>query len=227
VEALQKDYRLLVPDLRGFGQTSGFTGTPTLEQMAEDVEFLLLKLGITEPVVLAGLSMGGYVAFTFASKYPYRLGGLVLADTRAEPDNAEGKANRDRMITFTETHTAREVIDQMLPRLVGPETLAGRPEVMEEIRRLASGQAPAGIIGALRAMRDRPDATPLLGQIPVPTLVIVGNDDLLTPPNLAQDMAKTIPHARLATIPGAGHLSNLEQPDLFTEAVRSFLQSLP
>jgi len=223
VKALQKDYRLIVPDLRGFGGTEGFAGKPSLELMADDVHALLEKIRVTEPVVLGGLSMGGYVALAFARKYPARLRALILADTRAEPDSPEARANRDNLIAFTGTHTAADVIDQMLPRMVSEETRARRPEVVEEVRRLASAQPTAGIIGALRALRDRPDSLPALAGIAVPTLVVVGSDDVLTPPSVSDTLAARIPGAKRVLIPGAGHLSNLEQPELFNEAMRLFL----
>jgi len=226
VQALQKDYRLIVPDLRGFGGTEGFAGTPSVEQMADDAAALLEKIRVTEPVVLGGLSMGGYVALAFVRKYPARLRALILADTRAEPDSAEARANRDTLIAFAEAHTARDVIEQMMPKMVSDETRAQRPQVVEEVRRLASAQPTAAMVGALRALRERPDSVPTLAGIAVPTLVVVGSDDVLTPPGVAESLAARIPGARRVVIPGAGHLSNLEQPELFNDAVRSFLKGL-
>jgi len=226
IEELQNDYRLIAPDLRGFGGSGGFTGPPSIEGFADDTAGLLDALKIPEPVVLAGLSMGGYIALAFARKYPARLRALVLADTRAEADTAEAQANRDKMIAFAQDHTAQNVIDQLLPKLVSDETRAHEPEVVAEVRRIASDQSTRGIISALQALRDRPDASPWLDQIGVPTLVIVGSEDALTPPALAQALVEGIRDARLATLNGAGHLSNLEQPELFNVALRSFLQKL-
>src|SRR5262249_50378142 len=151
------DCRVIAPDLRGFGGTSPFAGPPSLEQMADDVAALLDALGVREPVVLGGLSMGGYVTFAFVRIHAGRLRALILADTRAEADGAEARANRDRLIAFAQAHTARDVIEQMLPKLVGETTRTRRPEVVEEVRRVASAQTAEGIIGALEAMRDRPD----------------------------------------------------------------------
>ena len=223
---LARDWRVIAPDLRGFGGTSPFSGTPSLEQMAEDVAALLDALGVAEPVVLGGLSMGGYVTLAFVRRHAARLRGLVLADTRADADSPEGKANRDRLIAFARAHSPRDVIDQMLPKLVSEATRTRHPDVVEEVRRIAAAQTPEGIIGALAAMRDRPDSTPLLGRIAVPALVVVGGADALTPPAVAQGLAAALPDARLATIEWAGHLSNLEQPEAFNAAVRSFLQAL-
>jgi pimeloyl-ACP methyl ester carboxylesterase len=226
-EALAGTCRLLVPDQRGFGGTSPFPGTPSVEAMADDVAALLRALAISEPVVVGGLSMGGYVALAFARRHPDQLRALILADTRAEADTPEGKANRDQTIAFAETHTAAEVIDSMLPKLLGDETRRLRPTVTEEVRRIAAAQSPAAIVAALRALRDRPDARPSLGSIRVPSLVVVGNQDTLTPPAMAQTLVAGISGAQLVTIAGAGHLSNLEQPGMFNEAVRAFLHGLP
>lgn len=226
VEALANEYRLIVPDLRGFGGTSPFDGPPSVERMADDVAGLLDAINQRGPVVLGGLSMGGYVALAFARRHAARLRGLLLADTKAEADTPEARANRDKMIEFAQSHTAAEVVEQLLPKLLGDETRAKRPEVVDEVRNLASAQKPTAIIEALRALRDRPDATPELGRIVVPTLIVVGAEDTLTPPDVAQAMASRIPNARLEVIAGAGHLANLERPDAFNAALRSFLQAI-
>jgi 3-oxoadipate enol-lactonase len=213
IEALGQQYRIVTPDLRGFGSRAGETGS--IAEMADDVAGL-----IAEPVVLGGLSMGGYVALAFARKYPEKLRALILADTKAEADDATGKANRDKMIAFAETHTARDVIDSVMPKM------AIQPHAIEQIRAIASAQPIAGIVNAVRAMRDRPDSTDLLPAIRVPTLVLVGSADALTPPPLAQALAGRIAGARLEVIPGAGHISNLENPAAFNRAVQSFLASV-
>jgi len=194
--------------------------------MADDVAALLDELKVAERVVLGGLSMGGYVALAFARRHPARLRGLVLADTKADADDAEGRANRDRLIAFAEKNGARAVIDQMLPKLLGADTTARCPEVVEEVRTIASKQPVAGIVGALEGLRERPDANPGLTAVAVPTLVLVGRDDTLTPPTKSEELASRVPNARLVVIAGAGHLSNLEQPGAFNAALRSFLQSL-
>lgn len=227
MEALQGAYRVVAPDLRGFGGSLGFTDTPSVDRMADDVAALLTELKVSGPVVLGGLSMGGYVALAFARRHPGRLRGLILADTKADPDDDAARANRDRLITFARDNTARAVIDQMLPKLVGADTAVRRPQVVELVRDIASKQVAAGIIGALRAMRDRPDARPGLASISVPTLIVVGRDDTLTPPAKSEEMASAIPGSKLVVIDGAGHLANLEQPERFNQALRTFLQDLP
>jgi pimeloyl-ACP methyl ester carboxylesterase len=226
IRALQGDYRLVAPDMRGFGSTPAFAGPPSVDQMADDAAALLDDLGIREPVVVGGLSMGGYVALAFARRHAARLRALVLADTRAEADDAVGRANRDKMIEFASKNPSLAVIDQMTPKLVCADTREKRPEVVEAVRHFASLQAPAGIVGALKALRDRPDATPFLAQIAVPTLVIVGRDDTLTPLPLAEKLTVGIRGARMVIIEKAGHLSNMEQPEGFNEAVQAFLASV-
>jgi pimeloyl-ACP methyl ester carboxylesterase len=162
----------------------------------------------------------------FARKYPARLRGLVLADTRAEGDDAQAKAGRDTMIAFAQKRSPLEVIDLLMPKMLAASTHPQNPAVVAEVRRLASQQTSPGIISALKVLRDRPDARPSLGDIKVPTLVIVGSEDALTPPTMAETLVAGIPGAQLATIPGAGHLSNLEQPESFNGALLSFLRGI-
>jgi len=227
IESLRGEFRVIAPDLRGFGGTTVFGEPPTMERMADDVNALLDERDVSEPVVVCGLSMGGYVALAFARKYAARLRGLVLADTRAEPDDEAGKAGRKKMIAFAAEHSPREVIDHVMPKMVSGAAFKNQTPVVEQVRALASAQSREGIIHALRAMRDRPDSRPTLAQIKAPTLVIVGGDDTLTPPPMAQTLASGIRGARLVTIKGAGHISNLENPDAFTRAMREFLGGLP
>ena len=183
---------------------------------------LLDALAISQPVALIGLSMGGYVALAVARKHPQRLRALVLADTRAEADDEQAKANRDKMITFARSHTASDVLEQLLPKLLAAQTREQRSEIVEEIRRMARDQSIEGIIGALKVMRERPDASDSLASIRIPTLVLVGAEDAVTPPALAEKLAAGIAGTQLVKIPNAGHLSNLEQPAAFNEALLKF-----
>ena len=212
-EDLSNEYRIITPDLPGFGSNPA-TAT-SIELMADDVAGL-----IHEPVVLGGLSMGGYVVLAFARKYPAKLRALILADTKAEADDATGKANRDKLITFSESYTARDVVDTLMPKMVSS------PAAAELVRALAAAQSTAGIANALRALRDRPDSSDMLQTIRVPTLVIVGSEDQLTPLPVARSLAGRIAGAKLEVIPGAGHISNLENPTAFNESLRKFLRPL-
>jgi 3-oxoadipate enol-lactonase len=190
------------------------------------VASLLDVLGISEPAIVGGLSMGGYVALAFARRFTGRLRGLILADTRAEADGAEAKANRDRLIAFTRSHSVLEVFGQLLTKLLSEETRSRRPEVVEEVRKIAAAQCQDGVIAALQALRDRPDATPHLKAVKVPTLVLVGSDDALTPPEMARVLAAGITGSQMGVIEGAGHLANLEQPEMFNTTIRAFLERL-
>lgn len=216
--------RVLALDFPGFGDSSPLTGDLTIETLADVVADFVQTLGFPH-VVLGGLSMGGYVALAFARRHPALLQGLILADTKAEADDDDARANRNTMMAFAEAHPAADVIEQMIPRLLAEPARAG--EAADDVRRMGGGQAPAAIVAALRALRDRPDATAGLEAIAVPTLVIVGEHDAITPPEFAIRMADRIPNARLVIIPGAGHLSNLEAPDAFNRAVSAFVKTLP
>jgi pimeloyl-ACP methyl ester carboxylesterase len=224
--AFYPERALVYVDMRGF--SAGSDAAPDIELMADDVAELLnlTPTPLRPPAVLCGLSMGGYVALAFARRHPEKLAGLILADTRAEADTPEGKANRETAIAFVKSHTPKEFIEGMIPRLLSPKTLANQPAVKETVIDIASRQSSEAIVAALQALRDRPDASPSLANIKVPTLVIVGEDDVLTPPAVAKSLAERIAGASLVTIPEAGHLSNLEQPDKFNDAVKAFLKTV-
>lgn len=224
IAALFGECRCIVPDLRGFGE-SPKAGPYSMERNADDVVALLDALQI-ERAVIAGLSMGGYAALAMWRHHRRRVRALVLADTRAGADNAEGKQKRDELIAVAEAGGAAAVAVRQITGLVGKSTREKQPELVERIRSLMASQDPAGIIGALQAMRARPDSTPLLGEIDVPTLVVVGEEDTVTPVKEARAMHEAIRGSRLEVIPEAGHLSNLERPAAFNAALSDFVGSL-
>ncbi len=224
LEVLSDRFRVLAPDLPGFGK-SGLVPGWTVDSAADLLAEFLDAVEPSGSVVLGGLSMGGYLALAFARRHPGKLRGLILADTRAEPDGEEARANRDRMISFALEHGSAAVIDSMIGKMVSDKTRTERHGVVEDVKQIASGQRAEAIVAALEALRDRPDAVPGLKAISVPTLVIVGEDDVLTPPTLAKKLAEMIPGATLTILPEAGHLSNLEVPEKFNAAVREFLQN--
>ncbi|REJ36109.1 MAG: alpha/beta hydrolase [Bacillota bacterium] len=219
-------WRAVAVDLRGFGGSEAGNEPFTMDLCADDVAALLDHLGIQEPVVLAGLSMGGYVAFACVRRHPHRLRALVLADTRAEPDTEEGRASRYDQARRVEQEGVGVVVEAMLPRLVGETTRARRPEVVAEVREIMAAARPEGVAAALRGLAERPDSRPVLAKIDVPTLIVVGEEDVITPPALAEAMHAGIKGSRLAVIPGAGHLPNLETPDAFNGALIGFLETL-
>jgi pimeloyl-ACP methyl ester carboxylesterase len=175
---------------------------------------------------VAGVSLGGYVALALARLAPARLGGLVLADTKAPADSPEARAGRDRMLETLEVRGTEGVADEMLPKLLGETTRHARPELVAEVRSLIVTNAPEGVRRGILRLRGRPDATPVLPGIAVPTLVLVGEQDIVTPLNDAQVLATAIPRASLETLPEAGHLSNLEAPSAFNAALKRFLATL-
>jgi pimeloyl-ACP methyl ester carboxylesterase len=221
--ALSDIARVLAVDLPGFGGSRGFDGAPSIDAMADRVAQFLDALHISEPIVLGGLSMGGYVSLAFARRHANRLRALILADTKADADDETAKANRDKMIALVQQSGSSAVVDQMIPRLIGADTRSHNPEIVAGTRLIGAAQTPAGIAAALQAMRDRPDASPSLASIPVPTLVVVGAQDEVTPLAKAEALQRAISGAQLVTISGAGHLSSLEQPDAFNAAMRTFI----
>ena len=215
-------FRVVAPDLRGFGQSR--SDTPfTLESLADDVHALLSALGAL-PTVLVGLSMGGYVALAYAKKYRGDLRGLVLVDTKAEADTAEGKAGREKMIDLVRKEGSKAVADQMMPKMLAKDAAGQRPQQAQALRRIMEACPPKTIEHALAAMRDRPDRSGELGLIKVPALVIVGESDAITPPDVAESMAEKIAGAQLVTVRGAGHMSPMEQPEQVNRALRAFLE---
>ena len=224
-EGLANCARHIVPDLRGFGESDAPDGVYAMDLMAEDLHALLGSLSIKRAVV-AGLSMGGYIALAFARRYPDSLAALILADTRPGPDSAEAAKTRLDAADRAEREGVAPVVEPMVGKLLSPATMARRPDLVDSLRRLLLSSRPKGVAGALRGMAARPDATPLLKTIQAPALVVTGADDAIIPPAEARKLAAEIPDSVLVEIPDAGHLPNLEQPQAFNEAVRRFLEGL-
>jgi pimeloyl-ACP methyl ester carboxylesterase len=225
LEGLSSLTRVIAPDLRGAGDSEVPPGPYSVDQYADDVAGLLDGLNIRRAVI-GGLSMGGYVAFAFWRRYAERVRALVLCDTRADPDSAEGKANRDAAMQRVRSDGAEAFAREQAQRLLAPASLenvrlAGRALAM------MAAVPVEGTVGALHALRDRPDSRPALPSIDVPTLVLVGAEDKVTPPDVARELAGSIRNSRLAIIPGAGHLSPMEQPRAVNRALRVFLTNLP
>lgn len=228
LRAMPDGWRLIALDLRGFGGSTDpdpEASFPSLDEYADDVIDLLTGLELDQ-AVLGGLSMGGYVMLAVMRRAPELARALVLADTRAGADSSEGRAARRGMLALVDREGPQGVAQEMMPKLLGRTTIETNPDAAETVRRLIKGQSPAAIRGAILRMMHRPDATPGLSAIAVPTLVIVGEEDTLTPPAESEVMAGAIAGATLVTIPGAGHLSNLERPDRFNDALMPFLGRL-
>ena len=195
-----------------------------MDQYADDLVTLMDHLEVTQAIV-AGLSMGGYIAFALWRRHPERVRALALLDTRAEPDTAQGREGRNAAAHRVRQGGATAYADEMLPKLLAPAGMAD-PRIHERVRDMMAAQPVDGIVAALGAMRDRPDSRPTLATISVPTLVIVGDQDTLTPPEDAEAMAAGIADTRVEIIPGAGHLSPLENPRHVNPLLRDFAVSL-
>ena len=217
--AFSPQHRVIAPDLRGLGATARGSGAASLDQHADDLAALLRHLEI-EKATIVGLSMGGYISFALWRRHRERIAALILADTRAGADTEEGKQGREKNAKLAEAQGPGAIADQMLPKLLSPNAPAA---LRDEVRGIIESNDRAGIAAALRAMAARPDSTPLLATIDVPTLVLVGIEDALTPPSEAEIMFNAIPGCRIAELPGAGHLSNLEAPEAFNAQVTEFL----
>lgn len=230
--AVPAGWRFLAPDCRGFGRSApdepaawtepSAASVLSIDDYARDALALLDHAGAAS-AVLVGLSMGGYVAFAMWRLAPHRVRGLVLADTRPDPDTAAGRANRQRQLDTLAREGVAPVAEGMLPKLLGPTTASARRAVVERVRQLAAAQGRDGVGAAILRLMHRPDATPLLPTIDRPVLVIAGEEDELTGPDIARQMHGQMPTAELALIGRAGHLSNLEQPDEFNGALDRFL----
>lgn len=216
-------WRRIAPDLRGMGKSEAPETGYAMETYARDLGALLDACDV-ERVVLCGLSMGGYVALECLRTWPGRVAGLALMDTRAEADSAEARAGRDAMIAAVRERGPVAVADVMLPKLVGATTAARAPKVVDHARRMIMGTSVPGIIGALSAMRERSDNRPVLAALRVPVLILVGAEDVITPPSASEAMAGVAPQAELVVVPEAGHLAPLEQPALVTGALQGFLR---
>lgn len=220
-------WRFVAPDYAGFGGSERFMGEPaTVASYALDAIGLLDALGVSS-FVAAGLSMGGYVAFAVARQARSRLRGLVLADTRADADSDEARANRQSMMAAIDERGVAAAREAMLPKLLAPENAEAHPELVATVRAMIDRNSAGGVRDAVAALMTRPDSTPLLEDITCPALVLVGEHDGITPVALHEQMHTALPNATLAVIPGAGHLSNLERPAAFSAALGGFLAALP
>ena len=214
-------WTLITPDLRNFGESRG-TPALSVDDHANDVLALLRHLGC-EDAVIGGLSMGGYVTLAVHRLAPQRCRALILADTRAEPDTDEAKANRALLQATGRERGPDAVLQAMLPKLVGP-TAQAAGAVPEQLKAIARANTADGLVDGLEALKTRPDARPGLAAIKCPTLIMVGADDALTPPSSAETLRDGIAGAQLVVLPDAGHMSNLEQPVPFALALWSFLR---
>ena len=226
VQSLAPYYRVITPDLRGFGRSSVTPGKVTVAQWADDLAAMLDALKITEPIVLGGLSMGGYVAFQFFRAHRSRLAGLILCDTKAAADSPQAAAGRLETAQRTEREGTQFLAETMLPRLLAPATQARQPEVVDRLRQIILAGDRIGYAATSRGLAERPDFTPLLPQIDCPTLLIVGRQDAISTVAEISAMARAIQGSRIVEIEGAGHVTPLEAPGEVAAAIEQFLTEL-
>jgi 3-oxoadipate enol-lactonase len=225
ITGLQDNARVIAPDLRGFGTSSDPLGTTSMDDHAADLHALLEELGIQQ-VVVAGLSMGGYIALAFLTRYASTVKGLILCNTRAGADSDDAREGREATARRVMLDGVPALAQTMLPKMLSQERLSTKPGLSSTIKTMMAEQRPAGVVAALRGMAARPDRTPMLGAINVPTLIITGSADTLIPSSESEAMAKAIPGSKLVVIPGVAHLSNVEAPEAFNSAVRDFMSGL-
>lgn len=228
IECLAERYRVIAPDLRGFGRSDPLPAgcsAVTMARFADDLAGLLAALAVEGPAAVCGLSMGGYIAWEFWRRHRARLGKLILCDTRAAPDAPEAVAGRFQNAARALAEGTAFLAETLLPRLVAPETLQAEAEIPARLRQWITAALPQTVAAALRGMACRSDARPWLGAIDCPTLVLVGQYDAISPPEEMQALAAQIPHARFVIIPSAGHMAPMENPQATNAALLSFLSS--
>jgi pimeloyl-ACP methyl ester carboxylesterase len=223
--AFSSSHQVIRFDARGFGGSPPGDGLLTMERIADDGVALLDHLGVSRAVV-CGLSMGGYAAFALVRRHADRLKGLVLADTRPGADSDAARAARAAQADKARKEGSAAVADAVLPKLVGETTQKQRPELVAWLRETIAANPPRGIADALAGLAARADATPTLREVRVPTLVLCGAEDVITPPAESEALARGIAGSRLEIVPAAGHLSSLENPEGFNAALGRFLREL-
>ncbi len=226
IDALSAEYRVIVPDLRGFGRSGVTDATVTMERLADDLAGLLDAVAPEERVTLCGLSMGGYVAFQFWRKYAARLKALVLCDTRAKNDTPEMAAARLEMADHVLREGPAPLIEMMMPKLFAERTVNEHPEVVDALRQVMTSTDRRGIAAAGRGMAQREDMTESLGEIACPVQVIVGQLDAISPAEEMRSIAEAIGQAEFVEIAGSGHMSPMEKPAEFNAALLEFLGRL-
>lgn len=222
VERLKASHRCIVPDLRGLGRSPAVESAG-MREYADDLAALLDEMGEVRPVVLVGLSMGGYVAFEFFRRHRDRLRALVLADTRANDDPPDAKAKREELARAVAEKGSKVAADAMIDKLFAPGV---NPALRQEWYDIMKSIPPAGVIAATRAMANRPDSRPTLAAIDLPTLLVVGEHDGITPPDVHREMQAAIVGSRLEVVAGAGHMAPLEKPAEFCRLLTDFIATL-
>jgi 3-oxoadipate enol-lactonase len=225
IERLLNQYRFIVPDLRGLGGSSTGDGPATMEKHAEDIRRVCDDAGAARPVMV-GVSIGGYILFEIWRRMRERVAAAVFSNTKSTPDTEEGRKSRIEAADLVQQRGPEWFIDAQIPRMIGETTRRNRPDRVEEARKIMMVSTAKGIAAVQLGMAARPDSTPILSSIEVPTLFVGGNEDVLTPREEIERMHKAVRGSRMRVIQNAGHYAALEEPDEFAAALREFLGSV-
>jgi 3-oxoadipate enol-lactonase len=215
--------RVIAPDLPGFGGSDATPGVVTMEQMADALAGLLDELGVKEKVIFCGLSMGGYIGWQFWKKYRHKVLAIIACDTRVVADTPEAAAGRRVMATRVLTEGAGAASSVMMPRMFAPDTYQAQPDLVRRFQQMMDRQKPEGIAAAALGLAAREDVQSLLPTIDVPTLVVVGQHDVISTVDEMRHIASAIPDAVWVDVPKAGHLSPVENPAVVNEAIAEFI----
>jgi pimeloyl-ACP methyl ester carboxylesterase len=224
IEALADEYRVIAPDLRGFGESESTLEVAPMEGYADDLARILDALEVTQPVTLCGLSMGGYIAWQFWKRHPGRLDKLILCDTRAAADTAEAAEDRRTLAKDVLAQGTSMLVDAMIPKLFSKSSRQRRADVVTATATVIRTSNRMSVAAALRGMAQRPDATPWLPHIRIPALVLCGAEDVITGVDEMKAMARQLPNATFDVVPDSGHMAPLENPDHVNRAIRRFLR---
>ncbi|MFH0736014.1 MAG: alpha/beta fold hydrolase [bacterium] len=222
INALQNDYFVIAYDCRGLGQSYVGDGQYTMEAYVNDLFSIMDGLNLNK-VVLCGLSMGGYIALRAVEKQMHRFTALILCDTKASPDDDAAKIKRADAINQINVDGLDQFVSSSVPNTLCAETIENNQQILKTLIARAKSQDPAGVKGAQYAILSRTSTEKFLKKIKIPTLVIVGQFDALTPPDIMRKMAGTIPNSQFAVVPKAGHMSPLENPDFVNNVIKEFL----
>lgn len=230
IAALSEHCRVIAPDLRGFGRSTLAEGDAErgipMAQYAADVAALVDAIGVTEPVILCGFSMGGYIMWQFLQQFPDRVRAFVPCDTRAIADTDDARAGRLKAAAEVFQSGLEPIVEAMLPKVLADENRQSRPELVAEVTSIMQSCAPAAIAAALRGMADRPDVTAALASFTQPALVMVGSHDAISSPEEMRSIADKLPQAKFVEVPRAGHMTTLENPEAVNAALLEFVRSL-
>ncbi|MDP7019208.1 MAG: alpha/beta fold hydrolase [Pirellulaceae bacterium] len=223
MHGLADRFRVIAPDLRGFGKSPAVVEPMTMDRYADELAELLDALKVDEPVVYIGLSMGGYIGWQFYHRHRDRVARMVMCDTRAANDSEDAVRQRYDAAERVLIHGVEELVEMMEPKLLSVRTVNDKPDLVEALRAQMMEADPVGVASALRGMAERTDFTPHLKEIERPVLLMCGVDDVITPPSEMETIAAQLPKGEFVSIENAGHLAPLENPAVVNSTIRTWL----